>query len=106
MAIVIAIDRDGQRHDLDVPEGDTLMEHLRDIEDGAFAVCGGNCSCATCHIYVEAEWLDKLPQREAEETELLQGVLIARDNSRLSCQIQMNETLSGLIVTIAPEEQM
>jgi ferredoxin, 2Fe-2S len=80
------------------------MEPLRDMKNGVAAICGGMCSRATCHVYVDAEWFVRLPAPMSDEGELLSGLAARRENSRLSCQIMLNEELSGLKVTIAPEE--
>jgi ferredoxin, 2Fe-2S len=62
------------------------------------------CSCATCHVYVDPEWLPKLPAAMSDETDMLGDLISRRANSRLSCQITVTDALSGLAVTIAPEE--
>ncbi|MFX4221312.1 MAG: 2Fe-2S iron-sulfur cluster-binding protein [Thalassobaculum sp.] len=78
------------------------MEVIRDWGLPILAECGGACACATCHVYVDEEWLDKLPPRSEEEEEKLDEAFDVRDNSRLSCQILMSDELDGLHVTIAP----
>jgi 2Fe-2S ferredoxin len=104
MPTVRVIDRDNVERSVEAPSGATLMEPLRDMEDGVAAICGGMCSCATCHVYVEAEWLSKLPPAMSDEGDMLGDLTGRQPNSRLSCQIVLNDTLSGLKVTIAPEE--
>jgi 2Fe-2S ferredoxin len=104
MPIVRATDRQGIEHELSAPAGATLMEQLRDLPDGVAAICGGTCACATCHVYVDGAWVSRLPEAIAEEREMLADVPTRRETSRLSCQIVLEERLSGLIVTIAPEE--
>jgi 2Fe-2S ferredoxin len=104
MPLVRVIDRDGTERQLDAPSGATLMEPLRDMDDGVAAICGGMCSCATCHVYVDAEWLAKLPAAMSDETDMLGDLTSRRENSRLSCQVVLSDTLSGVRVTIAPEE--
>jgi len=104
MPVVYAVDRLGTEHQLTAPDGATLMEQLRDLSDGVAAICGGNCACATCHVYVDREWLERLPAPGAGECALLADVASRRDTSRLSCQIPLDEHLSGLRVTIAPED--
>jgi len=81
-----------------------LMEPLRDLDAGISAICGGMCSCATCHVYVDPEWVSKLPAAMSDETDMLRDLSTRRDNSRLSCQIQLTAAIDGLRVTIAPEE--
>ena len=104
MPTVRVIDRDGQERELNAPNGSTLMEPLRDMDDGVAAICGGMCSCATCHVYVDDAWISKLPAPMSDETDMLGDLMSRKPNSRLSCQIVLNDSLSGLKVTVAPEE--
>jgi ferredoxin, 2Fe-2S len=104
MPTVFVIDRDGVERELAAPDGVPLMEPLRDMDDGLAAICGGMCSCATCHVYVDAEWVDKLPAPMSDEGDMLGDLQSRQHNSRLSCQVMLNESLSGLKVQIAPEE--
>ncbi|HEX4025232.1 MAG TPA: 2Fe-2S iron-sulfur cluster-binding protein [Steroidobacteraceae bacterium] len=104
MPTVRVIDRDGVERELDAPSGVVLMEPLRDMDDGVGAICGGMCSCATCHVYVDPEWVPRLPAPMSDEGDMLGDLQSRRDNSRLSCQIMLNDALSGLKVQIAPEE--
>jgi 2Fe-2S ferredoxin len=104
MPVVRAVDRSGVEHELTAPSGAALMEPLRDLDDGVTAICGGMCACATCHVFVDPQWLDKLPAPMSDETDMLGDLMHRQENSRLSCQILLNDKLSGLKVTIAPEE--
>jgi 2Fe-2S ferredoxin len=104
MPTVRVIDRDGAEHELNAPSGASLMEPLRDMNDGVAAICGGMCSCATCHVYVDPEWVGKLPGPMSDETDMLGDLTSRQANSRLSCQIVLNDSMSGLKVSIAPEE--
>ncbi len=104
MALLRVIDRDGQEHQVEGKIGDKVMETLRDLEYGVAAICGGMCSCATCHVYVDADWLKRLPEPMSDERELLMELSHYEDNSRLSCQIDFTPALDGLRVTIAPDE--
>jgi ferredoxin, 2Fe-2S len=104
MTKLIVIDRDGQQHEVPSKPGMKVMETLRDLDYGVAAICGGMCSCATCHIYVDPDWLAKLPAPMSDERELLSELSHYKQNSRLSCQVEMTEPLSGLRVTIAPDE--
>ncbi len=97
-------DRDGNTHDVEADTGIKLMEALRDLDYGVEAICGGMCSCATCHVYVAGDWLGKLPEPEADETDLLDALDYRKDESRLSCQLDLTDALEGIHVTIAPEE--
>ena len=101
-------DRQGRDHDLEAVDGWRVMEIIRDygLRDKNLAIkaeCGGSCACATCHVYVEPGWLPRLFPPTVEETDRLQeSAFDLHDNSRLSCQILMNEKLDGLHVTLAP----
>ncbi|MCC5793148.1 MAG: 2Fe-2S iron-sulfur cluster binding domain-containing protein [Chromatiales bacterium] len=98
-------DRAGNRHELDVDSGLTLMEPLREIDNGIEALCGGMCSCATCHVFITPEWYAKLPDRHGDELELLESTECFRDGeSRLACQVQVTDSIEGLELTVAPEE--
>ncbi len=100
---VFVTDRDGQKKELEAPEGWRLMEVIRDYGLPIKAECGGCCSCATCHVYVDNDWVDKIPEAVDEEIDMLDEAFFVEDNSRLSCQIILNESLDGLAVTLAPE---
>lgn len=104
MALLRVVDRDGNEHEIDGNTGFTLMENLRDLDYGVGAVCGGMCACATCHVYVDAEWVGKLPAAQSDERDLLQDLSTRRENSRLSCQVKFTPELAGLKVTIAEDE--
>lgn len=104
MAELKVVDRDGVEHAVDAKPGLKVMETLRELEYGVAAICGGMCSCATCHVYVDPTWYDKLPRKQSDEQELLAELSHHQENSRLSCQVEMTDGLSGLKVTIAPDE--
>jgi 2Fe-2S ferredoxin len=104
MPTVRVIDRDGAERELNATTGSTLMEPLRDMDDGVAAICGGMCSCATCHVYVDEEWAGRLPAPMSDETDMLGDLISRKPNSRLSCQVILSDALSGLKVTVAPEE--
>ena len=104
MPTVRVIDRDNVERAVEAPSGVTLMEPLRDMDEGVAAICGGMCSCATCHVYVDPDWVAKLPPPMSDESDMLGDLNDRRENSRLSCQIVLQDALSGLRVTIAPEE--
>jgi 2Fe-2S ferredoxin len=99
-------DRDGAEHPIASQCGYKLMEALRDSDNdfGILAMCGGACSCATCHVYVDPVWMPRLPARQSDERALLGELAHYQDTSRLSCQIELTEALHGLRVTIAPDE--
>src|SRR5579864_2304396 len=104
MPTVRVIDRDGVEHEVNASSGSVLMEPLRDMEDGVAAICGGMCSCATCHVYVDEAWVSKLPAAMSDETDMLGDLSSRKPTSRLSCQIVLNDALAGLKVRVAPEE--
>lgn len=105
MPQLIVIDRAGNQQVLECEPGLSAMEVVRDAGiDGLAALCGGVCSCATCHVYVDAPVPDALPQISNDEDDLLDSSRHRRENSRLSCQIRMQESLSGLRITIADED--
>ena len=97
-------DLDGQVHEVQGHEGDSLMEVLREYEWGVPAICGGLCSCGTCHVYLDTEWLDKFQQPDPDEQDLLGVFDSARENSRLSCQLYLRVGHNGLMLTIATDE--
>ena len=94
-------DQDGQEHELEGLDGWRTMEVIRDWGLNIKAECGGACSCATCLVYVDQEWFDKLPPPSDDEEDLLYSTLDKKPNSRLSCQILLNEDLDGMRVTLA-----
>lgn len=105
MADMVVLDRDGVEHRIEGRPGVSLMETLREVDWGVAAICGGMCSCATCHIYIDPEWTGRLPAPQPDEKELLQeltGYEPAR--SRLSCQVNFEESLDGLKLAIGPDE--
>jgi 2Fe-2S ferredoxin len=105
MATLQVIDRDGVSHDVECKPGLKVMEVLRELDYGVAAICGGMCSCATCHIYVDPAWLDKLPPLQGDEKEILQELESYRPRgSRLSCQVPVEAGLAGLEVEVAPED--
>lgn len=103
MPAITVITRDGESHTIPAENGVSVMEIIRDagIDDLA-ALCGGSCSCATCHVYIESNNADMLA-RSAAEDDLLSGSDYQNASSRLSCQLIFNDTMEGLRVTIAPE---
>jgi ferredoxin, 2Fe-2S len=104
MALLRVVDRDGVEHEVEAKPGLKVMEVLRELDYGVAAICGGMCSCATCHIYVDPQWVSKLPEPMSDERELLTELSHHESNSRLSCQVEFTHELSGLRVTIAPDE--
>ncbi len=95
-------DQEGKNHELEGLEGWQVMEIIRDYGLPIKAECGGSCCCATCHVYVAQDWAQKLVPASLDEQDLLEQLFFVQENSRLSCQIVMNENLDGLEVTLAP----
>ena len=71
MALLRVVDRDGVEHEVDGKTGIKVMENLRELDYGVAAICGGMCSCATCHVYVDPQWQTRLPAMMSDERELL-----------------------------------
>ena len=98
-------DDQGNSKTIDVDNGLSVMEGaIQNDIPGIDADCGGGMSCATCHVYVNDEWLDKLPAKEDGEEDMLDMAFEPKKNSRLSCQLIVSDTLDGLIVNI-PSKQ-
>lgn len=97
--------RSGGECELEAKDGLTVMEIIRDAGfDEVFAICGGSCSCGTCHVLVAESWFAKVGPPGMEEGYLLESARHRARTSRLACQIRMTSELHGLQVTIAPEE--
>ena len=105
MAKIIYVEFDDTQHEVEVENGQSIMQGaVNNMVDGIIAECGGNCNCATCHIYVSEDWVDKIPPASDEEKEMLEGAAEPKENSRLSCQIKVTDELDRLKVHI-PEFQ-
>lgn len=105
MPKVTYIQPDGISKVVDVRAGTTAMEAAVDNDvAGIVAECGGACSCATCHVYVDPAWAAKLPPPDAQENGMLECVLDRQGTSRLSCQIVLTPGLDGLVLRVADEQ--
>ena len=105
MPKLIVVNRAGEESEVQVEDGLTVMEAIRDNGfDELLALCGGRCSCATCHVHVDPAFQDKLPAMSEDEDDLLESSDHREGTSRLSCQIPFTADLDGLKVTIAPED--
>jgi 2Fe-2S ferredoxin len=94
--------RDGKVHEVEVDTGYTVMEGAIDNNvPGIVAECGGACACATCHSYIDGKWLETLPPMEDMEDAMLESAQDRRENSRLTCQIEVTDELDGLVVNVA-----
>jgi 2Fe-2S ferredoxin len=97
--------RNGETRELSADVGFSLMEIIRNHGiDELLAICGGCCSCSTCHIYVESSDLARLPEIGPDEDDLLETSACRTERSRLSCQVSFDPSLDGLAITIAPED--
>jgi len=105
MPKLIVVTREGEEREIDGQAGLSVMEVIRDAGiDEILALCGGCCSCATCHVHVDPEFAAKLPKMSEDENDLLDSSSERDANSRLSCQVPMTDELDGLRVTIAAED--
>ena len=105
MPKLVVVNRAGEEKTIEASAGLSVMEAIRDNGfDELLALCGGCCSCATCHIHVDADWAGKLPAMSEDENDLLDSSDHRGETSRLSCQIQLTDSLDGLKVIIAPED--
>lgn len=105
MPSLIVVDRKGNEKTVSGDSGLSVMEVIRDNGfDELLALCGGSCSCATCHVHVDAAWFDRVGTPHEDEDDLLDSSDHRSSTSRLSCQIAFSDALDGLKVTIAQED--
>ena len=105
MGRVTYIESNGEERQVDLDNGQSIMQGALDnMIEGILGECGGCCSCATCHCYVDEAWLEKVGAPDDMERDMLDSVVDPKSGSRLSCQIQMSEHLDGLVVRL-PESQ-
>jgi ferredoxin, 2Fe-2S len=105
MTKITVISREGEAREVEAENGITLMEVIRDNGfDELLALCGGCCSCATCHVHIDPAFAEMLPKMGEDENDLLDSTDHRDATSRLSCQIPVSDAISGLIVTIAAED--
>ena len=99
MPKITYIEHKGKSHTLEVANGLTVMEGaVQNNIPGIDADCGGSCACATCHVYVDEKWFDKLPKKEISEEDMLDMAFELKPLSRLSCQLTVSDELDGLVV--------
>ena len=103
MPKLVITDRSGNKSEIEYDSNFTLMENLRDNGYDIEASCGGCCACATCHVYIDEKWTNKLKNMDDDEESMLDQAFDVKNNSRLSCQIDLSEELDGLEIEIAPE---
>jgi 2Fe-2S ferredoxin len=105
MASITVITRDGSQREIPATPGLSVMEIIKEAGiSELLAICGGGCSCATCHVHVAETDMARTGQASADEADLLDSSDHKQPNSRLSCQIAFTPALDGLTVTIAPED--
>ena len=105
MPKITYIEHNGKSHTLEVAKGLTVMEGaVQNNIPGIDADCGGSCACATCHVYVDEKWFDKLKEKEPAEQDMLDMAFEPKKVSRLSCQITATDELDGLVVKM-PSKQ-
>src|SRR5580658_446035 len=105
MAKITYVEFSGKEHVIDVLPGLSVMEGaVKNDVRGIIAECGGACSCATCHVYVDEVWFDKLGKKGEFEEGLIDNVCDPHPNSRLSCQIKVTEELNGLVVRVPAKQ--
>lgn len=106
MPKITFIQPDGTRETIEATNGATAMEAARNNNiRGIRAQCGGECSCSTCHCYVDEEWLARLPLKKDDETSLIEFAWEPRAESRLACQLIVTDALDGLVLHV-PEKQL
>ena len=100
MPKITYVDNQGGSKTIDIDNGLTVMEGaIQNDISGIDADCGGSMACATCHVYVEEKWLDKIPKAEEAEVDMIDMAYEPKKNSRLSCQLTVSDELDGLTVT-------
>ena len=105
MPKVIYITPDQSRHEVELEAGYSIMEGaINNNIAGIVAECGGACACATCHSYVDEAWLDRVPAMDDMEDSMLDAAFERKDNSRLTCQIEMNDELDGIVIHVADND--
>ncbi|MBT8077071.1 MAG: 2Fe-2S iron-sulfur cluster binding domain-containing protein [Gammaproteobacteria bacterium] len=105
MPTVIYITPAGERHEVEVENGYSVMEGaINNNIDGIVAECGGACACATCHSYIDPGWIGRLAEMDDMEDSMLDAAFDRKENSRLTCQIEMHDGLHGLIVHVADND--
>jgi len=108
MVKIVFVDPEGKSHEVEAEEGMTLMEAaIKNMVPGIDADCGGACACATCHVYIDPAWLERIPglsSRSETEEDMLDFAFDVRENSRLSCQVKIVPEMDGMTVRV-PEQQ-
>ncbi len=106
MGTMTVTDLEGNSQEIQATDGLSLMEIIYDAGIPIKAACFGCCSCSTCHVYIDARWLDKIDPTSEDEEDILDMVVDLNENSRLSCQITYNDALDGIHVTLAEDTRV
>ncbi len=105
MTRITFVEADGTRHEIEAENGSSVMETaIKNGVPGIIGECGGACTCATCHVYVEPEWVEKTGVPSPMEEDMLDFAFEVRPNSRLSCQIIVSDELDGLVVDVPTQQ--
>jgi ferredoxin, 2Fe-2S len=105
MAKITYVEFNGTERTLDIATGVSVMQGaVNNNVQGIIAECGGGCSCATCHVYIDEAWLERLGKRSEAEGDMLDAVCDLQPNSRLSCQIEVTDALDGLVVRMPAKQ--
>ena len=102
--MIVVNGKDGTRHEIAPPLGRALMWELRKMRIGIVGLCNGNAACGTCHVFVDPAWIDRLPEPDEYEDEMLSDLTRRNEFSRLSCQLEYAPALDGLELTVAPRD--
>ena len=106
MSKITYIENNNKEHTIDVPNGNSVMEGaVQNDIPGIDADCGGSMACATCHVYVDEKWYEKIPLKDEGEQDMLDMAYETNKNSRLSCQIIVTENLDGLVVRLPSKQK-
>lgn len=106
MPVVTFVTADGDRIDIDAPEETSVRDvAIGHMVEGIVGECGGNCSCATCHVIIEDDWYEQVGEPHTLERDLLSFLDNVTPTSRLSCQIRTSDVLDGLVVQVPPQQQ-
>tara|TARA_B100000787_G_C16160289_1_gene281052 strand:- start:317 stop:634 length:318 start_codon:yes stop_codon:yes gene_type:complete len=100
---ILVTDLEGKEHKLEAIPGFTIMEIIRDAGLDLEAICGGCCACATCHCYLNDDWVDKLNKPDDDEESMLDQAYEVKKNSRLTCQLTFSEELDGMKLILGPK---
>jgi 2Fe-2S ferredoxin len=105
MPKIIYIEFSGKEHHIEMPVGYSIMEGaVKNSIPGIDADCGGSCACATCHVYVDEKFINKIPKAKESEQDMIDFVVNPKNNSRLSCQLMITDEFDGIVVRM-PEKQ-